>query len=197
MKTLNNYITESEYKSSNLEDLKKQLLKMSKGDRIQFLWGVRQLATDASGKDRMVDWAMSIDKSGKYYDFVCDFFASQGHDMIKEICKDLKIKKWATLLGLAIAVDYEDMCKILDAMPKYFDKYYTEKKLFSFVSFSREEADKECERQRRPFAITSLEDEIKQTEQAIKDLEQKKTKLKELKKAQAEENMYKWANDEK
>ena len=37
---------------------------------------------------------MSIDKTlKKYYTFSCDFMFSQGHEMIKEICKDLGIKK--------------------------------------------------------------------------------------------------------
>ena len=34
MKTLNNYITESNYDSSNLEELKNKLLKMNSGDRV-------------------------------------------------------------------------------------------------------------------------------------------------------------------
>ncbi len=198
MKTINQYITESNYKSSNLEDLKKQLLKMHNGDRINFLWGVSQKATDATQKDRYVTYAMSIDKTlNKYYTFSCDFMFSQGHEMVKEICKDLGIKKWARLLDIAIVVDYEDMVKILDAMPKYFDKYANNKKYFSFVSFDYKEAEEECARQKRPFEITSLEDEIKATEQAIKNLEQKKEQLNKLKKAQAEEDMYKWANSEK
>lgn len=198
MKSLNNYINEANYKSSNLEDLKKKLLNMGNNDRINFLWGVSQKATDATQKDRYVTYAMSIDKTlKKYYTFSCDFMFSQGHEMIKEICKDLGIKKFARLLDIAIAVDYEDMVKILDVMPKYFDKYANDKKYFSFVSFDYKEAEEECARQKRPFEITSLEDEIKSTEQAIKDLEAKKAQLQKLKKAQAEEDMYKWANDEK
>lgn len=197
MKDINEYINESNYKSSNLEDLKKQLLKMDSGDRINFLWGVREKATDASRKDRMVDYAMSIGKTLKKYYTFCPVFGFDGNDMIKEICKDLGIKKWARLLDIAIAVDYEDMIKILDVMPKYFDKYANDKKFWHFLSFEYKEAEKECVRQKRPFEITSLEDEIKATEQAIKNLEQKKEQLAKLKKAQAEEDMYKWANDEK
>lgn len=196
MKTLNNYITESNYRSSNLEDLKKQLLKMNNGDRINFLWAVTEKATDATGKDRMVEYVMSIDKGGKHYTF-CSSFLFKGNEMIKEICKDLSIKKWARLLDIAIAVDYEDVVKILDAMPKYFDKYAGDKKFVHFITFDYKEAEEECARQKRPFEITSLEDEIKATERAIKDLEQKKEQLTKLKKAQAEEDMYKWANNEK
>lgn len=197
MKNINEYINESNYKSLNLEDLKKQLLKMGSGDRINFLWGVREKATDASRKDRMVDYAMSIDKTLKKYYTFCPVFGFDGNDMIKEICKDLGIKKWARLLDIAIAVDYEDMIKILDVMPKYFDKYANDKKFWHFLSFEYKEAEKECTRQKRPFEITSLEDEIKATEQAIKNLEQKKEQLAKLKKAQAEEDMYKWVNGEK
>lgn len=67
MKTLNVYINESTYDSANLEDLKKQLLKMNEGDRIHNLWGVREKYTDATRKDRMVDYAMSIDKQKKQH----------------------------------------------------------------------------------------------------------------------------------
>lgn len=198
MKSLNNYINESNYDSSDLENLKKQLLKMNVGDRIHAVWGVSQKATDATQKDRYVTHAMSIDKTlKKYYTFCCDYMFSQGHEMIKEICKDLGIKKFARLLDIAIAVDYEDMIKILDVMPKYFDKYANNKKYFSFISFNYKETEEECARQKRPFEITSLEDEIKGIEQSIKDLEAKKAQLQKLKKAQAEEDMYKWANSEK
>ena len=51
MKSLNNYINESEYNSSDLENLKKQLLKMNDGDRIHAVWGVREKWTDATRKD--------------------------------------------------------------------------------------------------------------------------------------------------
>ena len=143
MKDIKEFITEANYKSSNLEDLKKKLLNMDNNDRIHFLWGVSQKATDATQKDRYVTYAMSIDKTlKKYYTFSCDFMFSQGHEMIKEICKDLGIKKFARLLDIAIAVDYEDMVKILDVMPKYFDKYANDKKYFSFVSFDYKEAEK-------------------------------------------------------
>jgi hypothetical protein len=193
MKSLNNYITESNYKSSNLEDLKKQLLKMGNGDRINFLWAVCEKATDATGKDRKVDYVMSIDKSGKHYTF-CTSFLFDGNEMIKEICKDLGIKKWARLLDIAVAVDYEDAIKILDTMPKYFNKYANDKKFVNFITFDYKEAEEECARQKRPFEITSLENEIKGIEQGIKELEAKKSQLQKLKKAQAEEDMYKWAN---
>lgn len=198
MKQLQQYINESNYDSSNLEDLKKQLLKMKKGDRIRALWGVRQKATDASGKDRMVDHALSIDKIiGDKYDFCVDFCFPQGIDMIKAICKDLGIKKWARILDMSIVFDYEDLVKVLDEMPKYFSKYANEKKFFTFVSFDSQEVEKECEKQRRPFQITSLKDEIAATEKAIKELEQKKAKLQELQHAQAEEDTWKWVNGEK
>ena len=50
-------------------------------------------------------------------------------------------------------------------------------------------------RQIRPLVITSLEDEIRGIEQGIKELEAKKAQLQELKKIQAEEDMFKLAND--
>ena len=62
MKQLSKYINESNYDSSDLENLKKQLLKLKKNDKVDCLWGVREKFTDSSGKDRMVDSACSIIK---------------------------------------------------------------------------------------------------------------------------------------
>ena len=82
-------------------------------------------------------------------------------------------------------------------MPKFFNKYLTKKSIWHYHSFDKKEWEEECKRQIRPFTITSLEDEIRGIEQGIKDLESKKAQLQELKKAQAEEDLFKYANNEK
>ena len=199
MKNLNNYILESNYDSSNLEDLKKQLLKMDKGDRIHALWGVREKWTDATRKDRMVDYCMSIDKEGDKKYVICGVIDFPSHDLFWDALREAGVEKWYHFKGWAVKLDYEDMIKVLDAMPKFFDKWSTKRKnsIWHFVSFDKEECEKECEKQVRPFTITSLEDEIKGIEKGIKELEAKKAQLQELKHAQAEEDTWKWANGEK
>lgn len=197
MKNLNNYILESNYDSSNLEDLKKQLLKMNKGDRIHALWGVREKWTDATRKDRMVDYCMSIDKEGDKKYVICGVIDFKSHDLFWDALKAAGVEKWYHFKGFAVKLDYEDIIKVLDAMPKFFNKYLTKKSIWHFLSFDKKECEEECEKQVRPFTITSLEDEIKGIEQGIKELEAKKAQLQELKHAQAEEDTWKWANGEK
>ena len=60
MKSLNNYINESFYDSSNLEDLKKQLLKMNAGDRIHAVWGVRKEYTNGTQKEKAPEQGLSL-----------------------------------------------------------------------------------------------------------------------------------------
>lgn len=197
MKQLSKYINESEYNSSNLENLKKQLLKMNTGDRIHAVWGVREKITDATQKDRMVDYVISIDKeSGNKY-VICGDMFFPAHDLFWDALRESGVEKWYHFKGWAIKLGYEDMIKVLDAMPKFFSKYLTKKSIWHFLSFDKAECEEECKRQIRPLTITSLEDEIKGIEQGIKDLEAKKAQLQELKKAQAEEDLFKYVNSEK
>lgn len=196
MKSLNNYINESFYDSSNLEDLKKQLLKMNAGDRIHAVWGVRKEYTNGTQKDRTVDYIVSIDKekSDKYV--ICGTWGFPSHDLFWDALEESGIEKWYHFKGWAVKLGYEDMIKVLDVMPKFFDKYLNKKNsIWYFLSFDKKECEEECKKLRRPFEITSLEDEIKGIEQGIKDLEAKKAQLQELKKAQAEEDMFKYEND--
>ena len=201
MKQLQQYINESsEFNSSNLEDLKKQLLKMDKGDRIHALWGVREKWTDATRKDRMVDYCMSIDKEGDKKYVICGVIDFKSHDLFWDALKAAGVEKWYHFKGFAVKLDYEDIIKVLDAMPKFFkDKKYVngERGIWHFLSFDKAECEEECKRQIRPLTITSLEDEIKGIEKGIKELEAKKAQLQELKHAQAEEDTWKWANGEK
>ena len=199
MKSLNNYINESNYDSSDLENLKKQLLKMNDGDRIHAVWGVREKWTDATRKDRMVDYAISIDKEKGNKYVICGVIDFPAHDLFWDALKESGVEKWYHFKGWAVKLGYEDMIKVLDAMPKFFDKYSVNRKkgIWHYISFDKKECEEECKRQIRPLTITSLEDEIKGIEQGIKDLEAKKAQLQELKKAQAEEDLFKYANSEK
>lgn len=186
MKTLNTYINESTYDSANLEDLKKQLLKMNEGDRIHNLWGVREKYTDATRKDRIVDYAMSIDKQKNNMYIICGADGFKSQDLFMDALEASGVKKWYHFKDMAIKLGYEDMIKVLETMPKFFDKYINGKhSIWHYLSFDRKECETVCEKQARPFLITSLEDEIKGIEQGIKELEAKKAKLQELKQAQA------------
>ena len=197
MKPISQYIIESDYDSSNLEELKKQLLKMNSGDRVHAIWGVREKWTDATRKDRMVDYVASIDKEKNNKYVICGTFGFPSHDLFWDALKDSGVEKWYHFKGWAVRLGYEDMIKVLDAMPKFFNKYLTKSKTWYYLSFDKKECEEECKRQLRPFTITSLENEIKGIEQGIKDLEAKKAQLQELKKAQAEEDLFKYANSEK
>lgn len=197
MKQISKYINESEYNSSNLEDLKKQLLKMGAGDRIHAVWGVHEKWTDATQKDRMVDYAISIDKEKGDKYVICGSIDFPSHELFWDALKESGVEKWYHFKGWAIKLGYEDMLKVIDAMPKFFNKYLTKKSIWHFLSFDKAECERECEKQIRPLAITSLEDEIKGIEQGIKELEKKKAKLQELKKAQSEDDMWNYVNSKK
>lgn len=197
MKSISNYIIEANYDSSNLEELKKQLLKMNSGDRVHAVWGVREKFTDATQKDRMVDYAISIDKEKGDKYVICGTFDFPSHDLFWDALRESGVEKWYHFKGWAIRLSYEDMIKVLDVMPKFFNKYLSKKSIWHYLSFDKKECEEECKKQLRPLTITSLEDEIKGIEQGIKDLEAKKAQLQELKKAQAEEDMFKQVNSEK
>lgn len=197
MKTLNNYITESNYDSSNLEELKNKLLKMNSGDRVHAVWGVREKYTDVTQKDRIVDYVISIDKEKGNKYVICGTFDFPSHDLFWDALKESGVEKWYHFKGWAVKLVYEDMIKVLDAMPKFFNKYIGKKSAWHYLSFNKKECEEERKRQIRPLAITSLEDEIRGIEQGIKELEAKKAQLQELKKIQAEEDMFKLANDDK
>ena len=197
MKQLSKYINESNYDSSDLENLKKQLLKMNAGDRIHAVWGVRELYTNATQKDRMVDYAISIDKEKGDKYVICGVFGFPSHELFWDALRESGVEKWYHFKGWAVKLRYEDMIKVLDVMPKFFNKYINKKSIWHFLSFDKKECEEECAKQVRPLLITSLEDEIKGIEQCIKDLEAKKAQLQELKKIQSEEDSFKYVNSEK
>ena len=197
MKQLSKYINESNYDSSDLENLKKQLLKMNAGDRIHAVWGVRELYTDATQKDRMVDYVVSIDKEKGDKYVICGVFDFPSHELFWDALRESGVEKWYHFKGWAVKLGYEDMIKVLDVMPKFFNKYINKKSTWHFLSFDKKECEEECAKQVRPLLITSLEDEIKGIEQGIKDLEAKKAQLQELKKIQSEEYSFKYVNSKK
>ena len=199
MKSLNNYINESNYDSYDLDNLKKKLLKMNAGDRIHAVWGVREKFTDATREDRTVDYAVSIDKEKGDKYVICGVIDFPSHDLFWDALRESGVEKWYHFKGWAVKLGYEDIIKVLDVMPKFFNKYLSKngKGIWHFLSFDKAECEEECKRQLRPLTITSLEDEIKGIEQGIKDLEAKKAQLQELKKAQAEEDLFKYVNGEK
>ena len=197
MKQLSKYINESNYDSSDVENLKKQLLKMHTGDRIHAVWGVRELYADATQKDRMVDYVVSIDKEKGDKYVICGVFDFPSHELFWDALRESGVEKWYHFKGWAVKLRYEDMIKVLDVMPKFFNKYINKKSIWHFLSFDKKECEEECAKQVRPLLITSLEDEIKGIEQSIKDLEAKKAQLQELKRAQSEEDSFKYVNSEK
>lgn len=170
---------------------------MNSGDRAHAVWGVREKYTDATQKDRMVDYVISIDKEKGNKYVICDTFGFPSHDLFWDALKESGVEKWYHFKGWAVKLIYEDMIKVLGAMPKFFNKYIDKKSAWHYLSFNKKECEEECKRQIRPLAITSLEDEIRGIEQGIKELEAKKAQLQELKKIQDEEDMFKLANDNK
>lgn len=154
---------------------------MNAEDRIHAVWGVRELYTDATQKDRMVDYAVSIDKEKGDKYVICGVFGFPSHELFWDALRELGVEKWYHFKGWAVKLGYEDMIKVLDVIPKFFNKYITKKSIWHFLSFDKKECEEECAKQVRPLLITSLEDEIKGIEQDIKDLEAKKAQLQELK----------------
>lgn len=164
---------------------------------VHAVWGVREKYTDVTQKDRIVDYVISIDKEKGNKYVICGTFDFPSHDLFWDALKESGVEKWYHFKGWAVKLVYEDMIKVLNAMPKFFNKYIGKKSAWHYLSFNKKECEEECKRQIRPLAITSLEDEIRGIEQGIKELEAKKAQLQELKKIQAEEDMFKLANDDK
>lgn len=167
--------------SLNFENLKKVMLSMKDGERVPALWGVRELWSDATRKDRMVDYAFSIDKEKNKYT-ICGVFDFPSYELFWDALEFAGVRKWYHFKGWAVKLKYEDMIKVLSAMPKFFDKYSVNRKnIWHYLSFDREECKKKCEEMRIPYIILELEKEIRIIEKYGETLEEKKAKLKELK----------------
>ena len=169
------------------EILKEQIKQMKKGNILPFLYGVKYCIKDNSKKDRIIDIPLKIEK-GEFntYIFITDIFFD-GHNMIKECCKILKIKRISYFLDFPKIFSYKQICQIIDILPTLFNKYSSEKSCFTYLNFDKNIVIEECEKQRLPYLIEKTETEIKQLskylnidntiKQLNKDLENYKNKL--------------------
>ena len=121
-----------------MSTLKEQIKKMSYAEIIPFIYGVSLVATDPTNKDRMWDYPLKIEKIeyGKYRFKTTIFF--EGHEMITECCKLLKIKKLHRLFGIPMTFSYKQICQIIDTLPMLFPKYTSDKHIYKFISFDRD-----------------------------------------------------------
>ena len=110
---------------------------MNAGDRIHAVWGVRELYSDATQKDRMVDYAVSIDKEKGDKYVICGVFGFPSHELFWDALRELGVEKWYHFKGWAVKLGYEDMIKVLDVIPKFFNKYITKKSIWHFLSFDK------------------------------------------------------------
>lgn len=169
------------YLTKDIDELKNRLSWLKKNERIECVHGVRYLSCDPSSKDRTVDTACYIYKvSDKKYKICSDIFFD-GHKLLKRAAKIAGVNKWYHFLDLSESYDYDDMLKIIDAIPKCLSEFVTEKSIYTFLSLNKKECEEECEIQRRPFLIRELENEIDMIEIGMEELEQKKAKLEKLK----------------
>ena len=167
--------------SKNLEDLKIKLLKMNNGDRLHCLWGVRILYTDATGKNRMTDYCLSIDKHSNDKYTVCSCFDFRGHELFWDALKDSGVEKWYHFKDFAINLYYEEMLMVLMSMHKFFNKYVGDKSVWKFITFDKDECEKKCEELRKPYEIDTLEKAIRIIESGIDSLDEIKNRLAVLK----------------
>ena len=169
--------------SNNFEDLKVKLLKMNIGDRLRCLWGVRILYTDATGKNRMTDYCLSIDKHSNDKYTVCSCFDFRGHELFWDALEDSGVKKWYHFKDFAVNLYYEEMLMVLESMPKFFNKkeYVGDGKVWKFITFDKDECEKKCEELRKPYEIDTLEKALKIIESGIDSIDEIKERLNKLK----------------
>lgn len=169
------------------EILKEQIKQMKKRNILPFLYGVRYNINDSSSKDRVIDIPLKIEKREfNTYIFITDIFFD-GHDMIKECCKILKIKRISCFLDFPKVFSYNQICQIIDILPTLFNKYSSEKSCFTYLDYDKNIVKEECEKQKLPYLIEKTETEIKQLskylnientiKQLNKDLDNYKNKL--------------------
>ena len=156
------------------DTLKSKIKKMSYAEIIPFIYGVSLVATDPTNKDRRWDYPLKIEnvEFNKYRFITTIFF--EGHEMITECCKLLKIKKLHRLFGLPMSFSYKQVCQIIDTLPVLFPKYTSDKHIYKFISFDKDEVIEECKKQRLPYLIET-------TTKEIEELENSKSKIDKLK----------------
>lgn len=159
------------------DKLKTEIKNMYKYEILPFLYGVSLCAKDASGKDRMWDSPLKIEKTlcNKYH-FITNILF-EGHEMINECCKILKIKKLSRIFGFQKNFSYNEICLIIDTLPMLFTKYATDKHIYKFISFDKNEVIKECEKQRLPFLIEKTKKDIEFYESKYKQIDRLKSDL--------------------
>ena len=165
--------------SNDINDLKAKLLTLNKGERIVCLYAISQVATDETGLDRQVIPVLFIDKEkNDSYSFVTSFFWHCGHDMIRDCCKKLNIKKFFVYTGFGTTFNYEQLLLIFDEIPNHFSDYLNN--IISYVSFDKKDIDEKCEIERIPYEIKKLKFEIDNYKKFHESLEQKEARLEAL-----------------
>lgn len=136
-----NYLKESlvceKYEeSTTYDDIKSKLSKLKKDDILRCLWGVN------AETNEVVHVLSVIKVSDKKYSFLPVHEFMTAHDMLNDACKELHINVlFAKMMGNAVRLDYEDMMRVLDILPKFFDKYTS--KVIKFMSYEKNECEKQ------------------------------------------------------
>ena len=155
------------FNSLNLQDLKNKLHEMNKGDRIHALWGIREKYTDPTREDRMVDYALSVDKENKNKYTICGTFDFKSYELFYDALQISNVKKWYHFKGWKIMLNYEDMCKTLDAMTTLLNNEKYINSIWHFLSFNKTECDNKCQKQIQKFKINQLQKEINELKNTL------------------------------
>ena len=190
MKHLTDYIQQPINEAKTIDELKDKLAKLKLGDQIPVIFVVREKLTEPHNSGAwMVDHSLSIykDKSfprriEKYY-FVCTF-VNDGDTVIKHMYKAVDKKYVEDVMKEGFSL--EQIYKMLDSLPNGMIPGSKQDVWYGHY-ISETEAMKKCQELTKPYQITKLEDKIKATEQAIKDLEKMKVELQKLKEEKYED----------
>lgn len=190
MKTLTDYIQLPINEAKSIEELKDKLAKLKVGEQIPAIFCVRERITEPHNSGQWyVTYSVSIykDKSfprriEKYY-FVGTLFGDS-ETVISHMYK--QVGKKYDEDGMRQGFSLEEIYKMLDSFQNGMIPG-SEQDVWYGHYISETEAMKKCQELTKPYQITKLEDKIKATEQAIKDLEKMKAELKRLKEEKHEE----------
>lgn len=190
MKTLVDYIQQPINEAKSIDELKDKLAKLKVGEQIPAIFVVREKLTEPHGSGAwMVERSVSIykDKSfprriEKYY--FCGTLFNDSKTVISHMFK--QVGKKYDENGMKQGFSLEEIYKMLDSFPNGMIPGSKQDVWYGHY-ISETEAMKKCEELTKPYQITKLEDKIKATEQAIKDLEKMKAELQKLKEEKHEE----------
>lgn len=182
-----------QYYSVDPYGLKNSLRLMSNNERITFLYGIQHSYKDNIKGHYVIDEILHIDKENNKYHFVSNIFFD-GHKLIDKICKKLNLtkKKWLRILiGLRIDFTYDEICKIIDEMPNFFDDtdFIGEDKINKYISLYKSDVEKELQKMRRPYEIYLLKKKISFFEKFHESIEDKKKRLEILEKLENGEDI--------